>query len=277
MDDSSTVTFHSMSSHGPAIIRVCPLPLLCLWLRFCCCSGPLVCTPLQWVGCQSFSGLVRWWSTKRGKRCFGGLETGRLLARKATAGNLPWPGTGSDALSAKTRPICLRMRKSVFKALPGLWLTLDLIILTQTLCCPQTLWKACCIALEFKTGQHPQRKGRDFLFKQTHNMPRSTHPGRGYHRLFTYAAVSKKNGWGTCGDEGMRELPLAFVIPKHGCVEESHKDVVLAGRRRNSSHPLSVSALYWFKMCLRVIGPYLRQVLSTSSSWLLQPVPPSAK
>lgn len=27
MDDSSTVTFHSMSSHGPAIIRVCPLPL----------------------------------------------------------------------------------------------------------------------------------------------------------------------------------------------------------------------------------------------------------
>lgn len=27
MDDSSTVTFHSMSSHGLAIIRVCPLPL----------------------------------------------------------------------------------------------------------------------------------------------------------------------------------------------------------------------------------------------------------
>lgn len=27
MDDSPTVTFHSMSSHGPAIIRVCPLPL----------------------------------------------------------------------------------------------------------------------------------------------------------------------------------------------------------------------------------------------------------
>ncbi len=27
MDDSSTVTFHSMSRHGLAIIRVCPLPL----------------------------------------------------------------------------------------------------------------------------------------------------------------------------------------------------------------------------------------------------------
>lgn len=37
----------------------------------------------------------------------------------------------------------------------------------------------------------------------------------------------------------MRELPLAFVMPKHGCVEESHKDVVLGGKDTKTAKQFS--------------------------------------
>lgn len=75
-------------------------------------------------------------------------------------------------------------------------------------------------------------------------MPRSSRRNYG---LFTYAAVSKKNEWGTSGWRGdMREIWLAFVTQTKGCVEKSEEDVVLGG---DTTKVKTVFTPYRFQLC----------------------------
>lgn len=174
---------------------------------------------------------------------------------------------------------------------PGLWLGIDLIILTQTFCRPRTQWKTHSVALKSKTGLHPRRKRWDCLLKQTHNMPWSTHPaGEIMDYLHMQLCLRKMNeehlaeggGGGYERKIWERFSHLASVTQTRGCAEESEEDVVLGGdtkKVRTVFTPYRFQLSCLFKMCLGVTRPGLRQVLSTSSSRLPQtePVSPSAE
>lgn len=79
-------------------------------------------------------------------------------------------------------------------------------------------------------------------------MPQPTHPCRRDHGLFTYAAVSQKNEWGTCGWRGdVREVWPTSVNQTQGCVEESQEDVILV---RDVKKAKTVSNPSRFQLCV---------------------------
>lgn len=120
-----------------------------------------------------FSGLVPLMVATEKKELLWGFET-RWVIQQATAGNLSWPGADSRALSAKILSACLCWINCA-KLQPGLWVRMYLVRLKQTFCCPCTQWK---YNKKDKNRSTPIAQKRDCLLKQTHNIPRSTHPAR---------------------------------------------------------------------------------------------------
>lgn len=269
MDDSSTVTFHSMSSHGLAIIRVYPLPLSASDSSFVI---VLVDLPAHLLGGSPVSlslGWWSWWLPQRRKRWFGDLKRDGWYSKSPLEWQKHEICLDLEQVAWMMSSVCLSWI-SYAQVLSGLWLGIDLIILRQNFC-PH--------GFKVQNRSTPlAQKTRLLIWTDTQYSP--THPSsRINHGLFTYAAVSEKNEWGTSGWRGNdrkiweRCRHLASATQTQGCVEESEEDVVSGGdtgKVKSISTLSMVSALCLFKMCFVATRPGLRRVLSTSSSRLPQ-------
>lgn len=172
--------------------------------------------------------------------------------------------------------------------LSGVWLGIDLILLQQTLCRPQTQEKLT-EWLQSQKHPHPWCKRRNCLLKQTHNIPQSSHPAGEImdylhmqlrRRKMNEEHLSEAGLWG----KNTRKIQsfglcctntrVCWGIRGGCCVRGGgHSEKV-----KKHFQFLSVSALCTFQMCCGFTRPGLRQEMSTSSSSLLKttPVAPSA-